>query len=302
MNKAWAEKHNVMLPQDYNGKQETYVVRNANGTGPFVLKTYEQDQAPSADRESELVGQERQRHRQSDRGRLHRHQLIATRLRRWRRTRSILSSIHRFRTSLESNVIKYIEIGGDQRYWHAVSGLRSVAQRTAILGHQGTQSVQGRSRAARRSITRSMWTRSSRRCCAGRPLRSARMFRRWSTAICPTRVNVCVTTRLRRGALLKEAAIPTAFEVALDCVNVTFAQPCARQSRRCWRKLESAFRFSHRRVQSSEADASYNEFFRIRLDARHRPAGNVEQRHPLTTARVAARSTAAATRTRSSMR
>jgi peptide/nickel transport system substrate-binding protein len=30
-------------PQDYNGKQETYAVRNANGTGPFVLKTYEQD-------------------------------------------------------------------------------------------------------------------------------------------------------------------------------------------------------------------------------------------------------------------
>ena len=43
MSKAWAEKHGVLLPQDYNGKQETYTVRNANGTGPFVLKTYEQD-------------------------------------------------------------------------------------------------------------------------------------------------------------------------------------------------------------------------------------------------------------------
>ena len=43
MSKAWAEKHGVLLPQDYNGKQETYAVRNANGTGPFVLKTYEQD-------------------------------------------------------------------------------------------------------------------------------------------------------------------------------------------------------------------------------------------------------------------
>jgi peptide/nickel transport system substrate-binding protein len=43
MSKAWAEKHGVILPQDYNGKQETYAVRNANGTGPFVLKTYEQD-------------------------------------------------------------------------------------------------------------------------------------------------------------------------------------------------------------------------------------------------------------------
>jgi len=43
MSKPWAEKHGVTLPQDYNGKQETYAVRNANGTGPFVLKTYEQD-------------------------------------------------------------------------------------------------------------------------------------------------------------------------------------------------------------------------------------------------------------------
>ena len=43
MSKPWAEKHGVLLPQDYNGKQETYAVRNANGTGPFVLKTYEQD-------------------------------------------------------------------------------------------------------------------------------------------------------------------------------------------------------------------------------------------------------------------
>ncbi|MGE5339161.1 MAG: ABC transporter substrate-binding protein [Gemmatimonadota bacterium] len=43
MSKPWAEKHNVVLPQDYNGKQETYAVRNANGTGPFMLKSYEQD-------------------------------------------------------------------------------------------------------------------------------------------------------------------------------------------------------------------------------------------------------------------
>ena len=43
MSRAWAEKHGVLLPQDYNAKQETYAVRNANGTGPFMLKSYEQD-------------------------------------------------------------------------------------------------------------------------------------------------------------------------------------------------------------------------------------------------------------------
>jgi peptide/nickel transport system substrate-binding protein len=43
MSRAWAQKHNVVAPQDYNGKQETYAVRNANGTGPFALKSYEPD-------------------------------------------------------------------------------------------------------------------------------------------------------------------------------------------------------------------------------------------------------------------
>lgn len=43
MSKAWATKNNVLLPQDYNAKQETYAVRNTNGTGPFVLARYESD-------------------------------------------------------------------------------------------------------------------------------------------------------------------------------------------------------------------------------------------------------------------
>jgi peptide/nickel transport system substrate-binding protein len=44
MNKAWAEKHGVQVPQDYNAKQETYAVRNTNGTGPYRLKSYHPDQ------------------------------------------------------------------------------------------------------------------------------------------------------------------------------------------------------------------------------------------------------------------
>jgi peptide/nickel transport system substrate-binding protein len=43
MSRAWSEKNGVAQPQDYNGKQETFAVRNANGTGPYMLKTYEQD-------------------------------------------------------------------------------------------------------------------------------------------------------------------------------------------------------------------------------------------------------------------
>jgi peptide/nickel transport system substrate-binding protein len=43
MSKAWSEQHGVQKAQDFNGKQETYAVRNANGTGPFKLKRYEPD-------------------------------------------------------------------------------------------------------------------------------------------------------------------------------------------------------------------------------------------------------------------
>ena len=43
MNKAWAEKNNVTRAQDFNGKQETYAIRHANGTGPMRVERYEPD-------------------------------------------------------------------------------------------------------------------------------------------------------------------------------------------------------------------------------------------------------------------
>ncbi|MGE5160322.1 MAG: ABC transporter substrate-binding protein [Betaproteobacteria bacterium] len=43
MSKAWSEKHNVTKPQDYVKKEETHAARNANGTGPYMLKSREVD-------------------------------------------------------------------------------------------------------------------------------------------------------------------------------------------------------------------------------------------------------------------
>ena len=37
MDSGWAKANNVENPQDFAGKEETFAVRNANGTGPFVL-------------------------------------------------------------------------------------------------------------------------------------------------------------------------------------------------------------------------------------------------------------------------
>ncbi len=43
MSRAWAVANKVELAQDFNAKQETFAVRNANGTGPFKLDRYEPD-------------------------------------------------------------------------------------------------------------------------------------------------------------------------------------------------------------------------------------------------------------------
>ena len=43
MNKAWATKFNVLRPTDFKNKEESYAVRNANGTGAYILKSREPD-------------------------------------------------------------------------------------------------------------------------------------------------------------------------------------------------------------------------------------------------------------------
>lgn len=43
MDKDWAEEHGVEIPQDFASGEETYAVRNANGTGPYKLVSREPD-------------------------------------------------------------------------------------------------------------------------------------------------------------------------------------------------------------------------------------------------------------------
>lgn len=43
MSQAWATQNKVERAQDFSAKQETFAVRNANGTGPFMLDRYEPD-------------------------------------------------------------------------------------------------------------------------------------------------------------------------------------------------------------------------------------------------------------------
>src|SRR5690606_16831038 len=43
MSKEWSEKNNVVEVQDYKNKQETFAIRNTNGTGAFKLQLREPD-------------------------------------------------------------------------------------------------------------------------------------------------------------------------------------------------------------------------------------------------------------------
>jgi len=43
MSKAWSEKNKVVQPQNFIQKEETFAARNANGTGPYMLKAREVD-------------------------------------------------------------------------------------------------------------------------------------------------------------------------------------------------------------------------------------------------------------------
>jgi len=43
MSQAWAKEHGVERAQDFDARQETYALRNANGTGPYRLERYEPD-------------------------------------------------------------------------------------------------------------------------------------------------------------------------------------------------------------------------------------------------------------------
>ncbi|TDT99188.1 peptide/nickel transport system substrate-binding protein [Azorhizobium sp. AG788] len=43
MDKKWAEANNVARPQDFKNKEETFAVRNENGTGPYIVTSREPD-------------------------------------------------------------------------------------------------------------------------------------------------------------------------------------------------------------------------------------------------------------------
>ena len=68
MDQGWAEKNKSLEPKDIKTKDENFAHRHANGTGPFMLKSREQEWKLGAGEEPQLVGQGGN---QPDRDRLH---------------------------------------------------------------------------------------------------------------------------------------------------------------------------------------------------------------------------------------
>ena len=56
MDKGWGEANNVALPQDFAAKEETFAVRNANGTGPFKLVSRAPDELTVLERNADWWG------------------------------------------------------------------------------------------------------------------------------------------------------------------------------------------------------------------------------------------------------
>jgi peptide/nickel transport system substrate-binding protein len=44
MDRGWSEANRAMVPQNFAQREETFTVRNANGTGPYVIRSREADQ------------------------------------------------------------------------------------------------------------------------------------------------------------------------------------------------------------------------------------------------------------------
>ena len=56
VDKGWAEANNVVLPQNYAEKEESFAVRNTNGTGPFVLTSRAPDELTTLEANADWWG------------------------------------------------------------------------------------------------------------------------------------------------------------------------------------------------------------------------------------------------------
>jgi peptide/nickel transport system substrate-binding protein len=197
MSKAWSEKNDVALPQDYNGKQETFAVRNANGTGPFMLKRYEPDRQLTLARNAAWWGWSA---KDADKGMGNVSEATYTVIQADATRLAALASgevdfvidppfqdVARLRADKRLKSVSSADIGmqylGFDQHARSLKAAASRAIRFVTCA------------CARPCITRLMCSSSSTRCCAARARRSACTCRHWLTAHCPSSTSACRMTR-----------------------------------------------------------------------------------------------------------
>ena len=292
-------------PQDYNGKQETHAVRNANGTGPYMLKTLRARPRAGAGRQPHWWGKADARSGNLDRGDLHGDSVRCDAPRRARLGRGRL----RRRSAISGRRATQARQGVQGGARSAISA-RSTSASTrrapnCSLRHQGAQPIQGRSRTSR-DLPRDRRGHDRRQGAARTGARPpARTSRRWSTATFPSSRSACQYNPQAARALLKEAGYADGFGVTLDCVNIAFRAAVCQAIAACSRRSASASRSSRPRAATffPKLTQASTQLLRIRLDAGHRSVAMLTDAvRTLDDVRAGARSTAADTRIRSSMR
>jgi len=233
MSKAWCETHGVAKAQDFNGKQETYAVRNANGTGPFKLVALRARRGHGARAPRRLVGLGRQGTATSTR--------CASRPssrtpRAWPHSPRAevdlvldppFQDVERLKREPRIALLQIADLGP------AVPGLRPVhdeLEGSDIKGRNPSRTCA----CARRSIRRSTSSSFVQKVLRGLAVPTGGFLSTRVDGSLPELDHACRYDPARAKALLAEAGYRTAFSITLDCVNVAWREAvCQAGPRRC---------------------------------------------------------------------
>ncbi len=218
VNKGVGEKNKVVAPQNFVQKEETYAARNANGTGPFMLKSREVGHQDRVRSQSELVGskdQEGQRHR----GRLHADQIGRDAHRGAAIGRNRLSARSRpqdIARLKQTPSIKVIEGAENRTIFIGMDQLRDELQYSDVKGKNPFKDYARSAGAVSRDRYRGDQESGDARA---RRIRPASIIQRAVHGWTPARTSGLPYDEKKAKELLTAAGYPNGFAVTLDCPN-----------------------------------------------------------------------------------
>jgi len=223
MNRAWSERHGVQQAQDFNGREETYAARHANGTGPYRLQAYEPDRQTVLRRHADWWGRDDPRNGQVDEIRFLSIQNDATRLAALASGEADLvldppfQDVARLRRDPRWRLLGASDLGQQYLAFDQASD-------TLRDGDAG-----GRNPFRDRRVRQAVWHALNIELIIDKVLRGQAEPAAGFLSPLMDGVAAAPPVRLRHDpararALLAEAGYPNGFDVTLDCVNVAWRQ------------------------------------------------------------------------------